>query len=105
MPPRREDVRAACHGSVSGAGVWRRETRSVAGGPQLPFDPFAKDLKRQVDAPAAAAATVATVHLINVFENRKLGRKGLQSREYIAARVLQTLSYRVGSAGPILVST
>lgn len=33
---------------------------SVAGGPQLPFDPFAKDLE-QGDAEAAAAAVVAAV--------------------------------------------
>jgi len=43
----------------AGVGVWGSETaRSVAGEPQLPFDPFAKDLE-QGDA-AAAAAGVAT---------------------------------------------
>ena len=41
----------------AGVGVWGRETaRSVAGEPQLPFDPFAKDLE-QGDVPAAAVAT------------------------------------------------
>lgn len=40
-----------------GVGVWGRETaRSVAGGPQLPFDPFAKDIE-QGDAVIAAVAT------------------------------------------------
>ena len=36
--------------------------RSVAEGPQLPFDPFAKDLE-QGDA-AAAAATAATIVVV-----------------------------------------
>jgi hypothetical protein len=52
------------------------------------------------------------VHLGNVFDNRKLGRKGLQSREYIEENTMSlrhacygTVSYRVGSAGPMLVST
>ena len=45
----------------AGAGVWGGETaRSVAGGPQLPLDPFAKDLE-QGDAAAAAAEAVAAV--------------------------------------------
>jgi hypothetical protein len=46
------------------------------------------------------------------FDNRKLGRKGLQSREYIEENTMPlrhacygTVSYRVGSAGPMLVST
>ena len=50
------------HGGVRGTGVgaWESETvRGVTEGPQLPLDPFAKDLERG-DA-AAAAATVAVV--------------------------------------------
>ena len=46
-------------GAGAGAGAWRKET-AVAGGPQLPFDPFAKDLE-QGDAAAAAAAAGAAL--------------------------------------------
>jgi hypothetical protein len=51
------------------------------------------------------------VHLVNVFDNRELGRKGLQSREYIEENMPSrhacygTVSYGIGSAGPMLVST
>jgi hypothetical protein len=51
-------------------------------------------------------------HLIDVLEDLKLGRKGLQSREYIEENTMPsqhtcygTVSYSVGSAGPILAST
>ena len=50
------------HGGVRGTGVgarWSETVRGVTEGPQLRFDPFAKDLERG-DA-AAAAATVAVV--------------------------------------------
>ena len=50
--------------------------RSVAGGPQLPIDPFAKDLE-QSDA-AAAAAVVATAQegLVGGERGRKIGGAG-----------------------------
>jgi len=54
----------------------------------------------------------ASFHLANVFEDRKLGREGLWSREYIEENKMPSryacygaISYRVGSAGPMLVST
>jgi hypothetical protein len=56
-------------GASSGAGIWGSETaRDVAGGPQLPFDPFARDLEHG-DA-AAAAAAVATA------QGRQAGAEG-----------------------------
>jgi hypothetical protein len=46
----------------AGVGAWESEiVRSVAEGPQLPFNPFAKDLEQGDAAAAAAAATVAVV--------------------------------------------
>ena len=48
--------------SSAGTGDWGRETpMSVAGGPQLPFDPFAKDLEQGNEEAAAAAVVVAAV--------------------------------------------
>ena len=42
--------------------------RGVAEGPQLPFDPFAKDLEQGDAAAAAAAATAATVVVVATQE-------------------------------------
>jgi len=64
--PRQNPARGAAVGKrprrllrrgAGGVGVWGKETaRGVVGGPQLPFDPFAKDLE-QGDAVAEAVAT------------------------------------------------
>ena len=56
-------------------GAWGSETvRGVAEGPQLPFDPFAKDLE-QGDAAAAAGATAAVVATQERQAGAERGRK------------------------------
>jgi hypothetical protein len=56
--PRNLQVRGGGEGDA-GVGVWGKETaRSVPDRPQLPFDPFAKDLEQGDAEEAAVAATV-----------------------------------------------
>jgi hypothetical protein len=63
----------------AGVGAWGSETvRGVAEGPQLPFDPFAKDLE-QGDAAAAAAATAATVAVVATQERQAGAERGRKS--------------------------
>ena len=62
----------------TGVGAWGSATvRGVAEGPQLPFDPFAKDLE-QGDA-AAVAAAVATVAVVATEERQAGAERGRKS--------------------------
>ena len=50
--------------------------RSVAGGPQLPFDPFAKDLEQGDAAAAVAAVATAQERQVGGERGRKCGGAG-----------------------------